>query len=115
MSFCIFSRTCINTEMPTRRANGVARKSGSALVPSRQWQLSQTPVPAAKKVCRRKISLVPPSRDRNTNNLIINDTDSLDLTPAVFNRLADPVIGVIPIKWCVIGTPGCNYKGGECD
>lgn len=29
-------------------------------------------------------------------------TESLDLTPAVFNRLANPDEGVIDIHWCVI-------------
>lgn len=41
--------------------------------------------------------------------------DSLDLTPAVFKKLADLDKGVIPIRWCVIGEKGCKKpsKGGS--
>ncbi|CDH58650.1 hypothetical protein RO3G_01685 [Lichtheimia corymbifera JMRC:FSU:9682] len=40
---------------------------------------------------------------------------SLDLTPAVFKKLADLDKGVIPIRWCVIGEKGCKKpsKGGS--
>ncbi|KAI9312920.1 RlpA-like double-psi beta-barrel-protein domain-containing protein-containing protein [Dichotomocladium elegans] len=33
---------------------------------------------------------------------------SLDLTPAVFQKLADPDIGRIPITWCIIGEGNCK-------
>lgn len=39
--------------------------------------------------------------------------DCLDLTPAVFNELADPIVGKIGVKWCVLGTPGCGDDEDE--
>ncbi|KAI8379955.1 hypothetical protein EDC96DRAFT_119145 [Choanephora cucurbitarum] len=33
---------------------------------------------------------------------------SLDMTPEVFNDLAHPNVGVIPIEWCVVGYRGCK-------
>ncbi|KAG2212766.1 hypothetical protein INT46_010726 [Mucor plumbeus] len=33
---------------------------------------------------------------------------SLDMTPQVFNDLAHPSVGVIPIEWCIRGYRGCK-------
>ncbi|KAI8065992.1 hypothetical protein BDF21DRAFT_454826 [Thamnidium elegans] len=33
---------------------------------------------------------------------------SLDMTPQVFNDLAHPSVGVIPIEWCIRGYRGCT-------
>ncbi|KAI8096825.1 RlpA-like double-psi beta-barrel-protein domain-containing protein-containing protein [Halteromyces radiatus] len=33
---------------------------------------------------------------------------SLDMTPSVFNKLADAKTGVIPIKWCFLGDKNCK-------
>ncbi|KAG2225042.1 hypothetical protein INT45_003242 [Circinella minor] len=33
---------------------------------------------------------------------------SLDLTPAVFNRIANPKDGIVRIRWCTCGTKGCD-------
>ncbi|CAO3636942.1 unnamed protein product [Mucor hiemalis] len=33
---------------------------------------------------------------------------SLDMTPQVFNDLAHPSVGVIPIEWCIRGYMGCT-------
>jgi hypothetical protein len=30
------------------------------------------------------------------------------MTPQVFNDLAHPNVGVIPIEWCIRGYRGCN-------
>ncbi|KAI9494285.1 hypothetical protein BDB00DRAFT_871609 [Zychaea mexicana] len=35
-------------------------------------------------------------------------TKSLDMTPAVYNRIAEPKKGIVPISWCACGTKGCD-------
>ncbi|ORX54030.1 hypothetical protein DM01DRAFT_1407546, partial [Hesseltinella vesiculosa] len=46
-------------------------------------------------------------------------SNSLDLTPHLFQQLADPKVGVIDIDWCVVGTSGCTHEkeatGGGAD
>lgn len=39
-------------------------------------------------------------------------TESLDLTPEVYNRIADPKDGIVRIRWCTCGTKGCDAD--EC-
>ncbi|KAI9253351.1 hypothetical protein BDA99DRAFT_562945 [Phascolomyces articulosus] len=59
--------------------------------------------------CGRKVFIQ--TEDGKKTTAKITDacpTYSLDLTPAVYDRIAKKETGIVPIKWCACGTEGCN-------